>query len=753
LVQAPCERLEVEGEGDVNPEFASRKRVLLGCGAAALSVLTPLAAWAESAPVTADRHAAGAPQARAVQEIVVTAQRRAERLQDVPLSVTAVTADSLQHAGVTSTRDLELVTPGLRIEASGAYVQPVIRGITTTLTNIQEANIATYIDGVYQSQLLSAFYDLPDVTQVEVLKGPQGTLFGRNATGGAILIHTRDPDLNRPTGLLSAGYGRFGTTTLKGFVSMPIIEDKLAVSLTGYYNKSDGYERNLLRGGARKGAGVRDELIRGKVRFKPWDGADFVASAYYSHRRDFNALAFTNLNGNNAQAQWAAQNNQPIASAPWTFAFDVPSPIFSTKKGASLRGEIEAGPGTITTTTAFDYLHYYLDVDADNSPRPTGIDSVNSTAKAFSQEVVYATHQIGRFHGVAGLFYYDSDARMKPFDAIDYGSGFIFAEFWTGKVKAVAGFGELTYDLTDQLSITGGLRYSHERRQSNAGIQIGSLTPPPLPLLGAKSWNSVTPRVSVLYKMAHDTNLYFTYSQGFKSGTFNDPAMQKIPVNPEKVSAYEGGFKSTIAPNIRINGAAFYYDYTNLQVPTVSQQGVLLIQLLTNAATATIYGAELNGEWDVTDAFGLSFGATWLHARYDHFPNTTDNIPTGVGGNKTTLIDASGHKMMRSPTFSGNLTAHYRWDTTSLGNFELSGNLYYSSTINYDLISRVQQRPYATLNAALAWRTPVEGVEVRVWGRNLSNKAYFNSVGVTQNYDSVVYAPPRSYGVELNYSF
>ena len=148
-----------------------------------------------------------------IDEIVVTAQRREESAQDVPISITAITADGLADAGITSTRDLGLVTPGLRYDTHGAYVTPAIRGVTTTLSANNEANVATYIDGVYQPALLAAIFDLPDVRQVEVLKGPQGTLFGRNATGGAILLKTLAPDLTEVTGKFRAGFSSFDTST------------------------------------------------------------------------------------------------------------------------------------------------------------------------------------------------------------------------------------------------------------------------------------------------------------------------------------------------------------------------------------------------------------------------------------------------------------------------------------------------------------------------------------------------------------
>jgi iron complex outermembrane receptor protein len=325
----------------------------------------------------------------------------------------------------------------------------------------------------------------------------------------------------------------------------------------------------------------------------------------------------------------------------------------------------------------------------------------------------------------------------------------------TDKDRSWAVFSELTGDLTDRVALTGGLRYSWEQRTAYASFRATTdLTPPdPLPFLGTKTWSSTTPRVSLLFKATDDVNVYGTISKGFKSGTFNTTSLQAAPVNPEKITAFEAGVKAKIGPRLTLNAAAFRYNYDDLQVPTISQDpNGRLIQSLTNAATAKVYGAEVSGAWRASDAFNLTFGATYLHGRYDSFPSASDNVPTGVGGNTTVQINASGHTMVRSPTLSANLAGAYKWHTGS-SELELSGSLYYASRVYFDVINRVNQPAYELINTALAWRPTSSGLEVRLWGKNLGDKAVISATTITAAYDSIDYAPPRTFGVEASYKF
>ena len=712
---------------------------------AALALVPCTEAYAQSGEASATAGGAG--------EIVVTAQRREESLRDVPISVSAVSSEMLDQAGVDNSRELGMTVPGLRVEASGAFVQPTIRGITTVLTGPATAsNIATYVDGVYQTTMTGAIYALPDVRSVEVLKGPQGTLFGRNATGGAILINTRAPNLTDVEGMLSASYGRFDNVTLKAYFNGPVIEDRLAAGFTGFYEHRGPYKRNLLTG---KLSGDEDTiLVRGKLRFVPWEGADFTLTGLYSRRDDFASIKNTNYRGNNAAR--AVLPASQIASGPYEYSTNEDPYAKVNMWSVSLRGNIEVGPGTLTTTTAYIKSDGELLSDLDNSPRAL-VKVVNPFFnESFQQEFVYATDKIGRFSGLAGFFFYKNSGGFDPVNI----NNFLQSIYTRERTTAYAGFAEVNFDVTNRISLTGGIRYSNETQRARAQLVLGSpVEPDPIAPLGVpKTFDAWTPRVSVLFRATDRTNFYATYSQGFKSGLFNASGRQAIPVNPEEVKSYEVGVKSDELRNVSLTLAGFYYDYTNLQQTAIVQINGTPTQIVTNAAQSEIYGAEFNGTLRVTPEFTLIGGATYLHARYINYPGAVVLIPgpTGFGNIQAggpNGIDISGNTMIRSPEWSGNLTASYVAET-SIGQVKAAATVFASTKFFLEVGNRIVQPKYALVNATLGIAPKaLGGVEISLWGKNLTNRAVLYGQNLSANGDIVNYNLPRTYGVEVSYKF
>lgn len=729
-----------------------------------VGLFAPLTAFAVSISSGASAQEQGHDSAAIVDHdvIIVTAQRRSESLQDVPISITALTAETMQAAGIQDTRDLPLLTPGLRIDSIGTYVQPAIRGITTTLTSGPEPNVATYLDGVYRPNTFGAVYDLPDVQQIEVLKGPQGTLFGRNATGGAILITTRKPDLQEIKGNVTIGYSSFETYSADGFISVPIVTDRMALSLAAYYDDvSQGWKRDLATG-RKEGGMVETALIRGKLRFVPWEGADFTATGLYSWRNDASGYRNSMYQGNH---DLAGVPGVLVPDRPWEYSSDWNPEHRSRGADASLRGDIEVGPGTLTTTSAYSHTWANLLFDVDNVLSGSTFATTDTDYKSVTQELVYATDQLGPVRAVAGLFFFDSKSKTQPYFVRSNG----FQLWVTETGRSYAGFGEVTYDFDDRLSLTGGLRYSYERRTGAVKIAFGQppFVPPALDLLGKESWESVTPRVSLLFKANADTNLYATYSQGFKSGLFNTPGLQTQPVDPEKVDAYEIGVKSEPVAGLRVNFAGFHYNYRDMQVPTLELVGDVLNQRVLNAAAAKIWGAELNADWKVTPDFNLIAGLSFLDTKYSTFPNASVNVPVAqlpdFGGAQCTempvptsgicniIIDAGGNQMIRAPKWSGSISANYSREFEA-GKLTMSGTAYLSTEVFYEFANRVRQPGYAKLNASASWRFNND-VEIGIWGRNLTNEAVITSLLSTSTYDGVDYEQPREFGVTVKYQF
>ncbi len=325
----------------------------------------------------------------------------------------------------------------------------------------------------------------------------------------------------------------------------------------------------------------------------------------------------------------------------------------------------------------------------------------------------------------------------------------------------------MTYDITSQLALTGGLRYSWEEKQGSVATKFGQppLISPPLNLVGKEDWDALTPRLTLLYKVTDDTNIYATYSQGFKSGLFNTPFAQTTPIDPEEVDAYEIGMKSDVTPGLRVNAAGFYYDYKDLQVPVLESVGTVLTQRIFNAASAEIWGAEINVDWEVTQDFSMVVGGSYLHAEYSSFPVAQINVPVAelrpgnscaetpapTSGLCSVLTDVSGNQMIRTPEWSGSVTGNYHHDFAA-GTLTLSGTVFYSSEVFYEFGNRVRQPAYEKLNASAGWRFD-SGVQVRLWGRNLTNQAVLTSLVGTNSYDAVDYERPREFGGEVSYKF
>lgn len=742
---------------------------------AAIAALLPAAAFAQDAAPAGPATTAAAKPSPGEQsdgdqpvnlgDIVVTANRRAERLQNVPIAITSLTPTDLVKASITDSAELVHVTPGLRMDGTGIFSSPTIRGVSTNQASAaSDPNVATYIDGVYQQFTVGAIFALADVSQIQVLKGPQGTLFGRNATGGAILISTRDPNLSEAEGSIDLSYGRFNEVIAKAFVSGPIVKDVLGASLSGYVNRYDGFYHNVANG--QTTGGLQDYLLRGKIRFQPADGIDLVATGIYSNRRDEDVNKPYSMNGSNPNL---GIPGSVVGDRPFTYASDF-DPLLTTKTlSGSLRGTFEIGPGTLSSTTAYTKVKAPLTYDFDQTNLALSQGFENPLSKTFTQELVYSTDRIGGVQGTFGGFYYNSKASFDVFVNDD-----AFVIISDDRAKAYALFGEVNYEITDRLKLVAGLRYSSEKRSVEAsgfsfGTQIAALA------RQQKTFHSVTPRASIIYKITPNNNVYFTYSKGFKSGLFNSNAFQVEPIQPEKLTSYEAGTKNSFGA-FSINLSGFYYDYQDLQVSNLVRNGNSFIAIVNNAASSRIYGGELEAAYRPSRDLSLSAGVSYLHARYKKFPSAsvivpvgtfTDSglpaigpgacnfaniTPSGLGG-QSVSCDASGNRLIRAPEWSGNVTASYSVHAGD-GLINLSASTYFTTKIYYDAINRVKQPAYAMANARIGWQ-PFEGdeFEVALWGKNLTNRHVIASEFESELGDLTGTEMPRTYGVQLRYSF
>jgi iron complex outermembrane receptor protein len=765
----------------------------------AAALLAPAAVHAQ-----AQDSAPAAEEATTGDDIVVTAQRRSERSRDVPISVTTLGEEQLAVANVVQLSDTAKLTPGLRFDSQGPATQPTIRGVGTAVTTSGGGpNVGIYVDGFFQANTYVADFQLTKVQNIQVLKGPQGTLFGRNTTGGAILVTTADPSTTT-SAEFKASYGRFNTASLQGYVTTGI-GDRVAIDLEGVYRRGDGFQTNVLDGNHKIGryknwsvrAGLKIDLtddVSVLLRYAHSDSNDPTSQLVNAYVDSSGEAGFFDKISPAAQAIYGKSSS---AGQPLIY-FYAPSGTYATDPGkltindpVSFRTKSDTVQGTIKADLGFANLTSYTQYRHDNSPYFGDLDAtalqffnifVGPEDKTYSQEFLLTSKPGGRLQWTAGLNYF----QVK--DTWDIGASFGGSPYLpfggsSTTTKSYAAFADATYEVTDRLFLTAGARYSHDlvtdayfktnftttqyegadgNPVSTAGIPPGSS----IPVDDLKN-NSLTPRVVVRFKPSEESSIYGSFTRGYKAGILNVGGQSAVPVAPEKINAFEIGYKFDNR-TFAIDLASFYYDYKNLQVSSY-QNGAAQIR---NAASSEIYGLEGQFRYRASEAFNVYGGVAWTHARYKSFPNAPyysycdpatapgtalGCIPIALGGFGAgalaqTTTDAGGLHMQRSPEFTGNLGASYGLDVAR-GRLTLSGNLYYSSSFYFDPSEQFRQDGYALLALRAEWKDASERFSVALFGDNVTNKRYrtqvlFNTVGIGS-----VWSPPATYGVALGVKF
>ncbi len=721
---------------------------MAGLVCAASGVINPVYAQGSQPVATAD--------SSVLETVVVTAQRRQERLVDVPISITALSGEDLLRSGVTSTPDLERVTPGLQLTFNGGYLQPAIRGVSSQGSNAGDSsNVAFYLDGVYVASQIGQLMDLPDVEQVQVLKGPQGTLYGQNATGGAIIISTVRPSLEESTGKLSLSYGNYNAVDVNGYISGPI-SDKFAGSLALAKQDRDGFRDDIVYGGEDKG--LRSELARGKLLFQATDDIDLLLTAYTSERKD--SAPYAGRAWNRESFDYLVYPTAPYPDVDEIATSFTPDTDLESK-GVSLQADFLLSFGKLQSTTAWSQNEAHLLVDVDYGPAHYADVTVNQDQDTFVQELNFTSEQVGNWLFSGGLFYLQSRDEFKPnifriqsppILAPAPSAPTIFSSYsWGGVDKEIyAAYLEATYDFTEDLQLTVGGRYSDEEQKSKTNPNTfipdsGTVESPYSP----ETFSKFTPRVSLRYALSDASNVYATYSEGFKSGILSG---QNPPVDPEQLDAYEIGYKGDLTERISASAALYYYDYTDLQVAQYEAPNYVY----QNAASAEIKGAEFNATWQATDGLRLAAGVSLMDAQYKDFPEAGSYIWNPVNfatPNESVNIDASGVDMVRAPDVTGFINANYTLDT-SIGQFGAFASLYYNDGYNLEFSEHVTQDSYTMLDGELSFSPAAASyLRVSLWGRNLTDEDVLASLLQTNFANGVAYSAPRTFGARLDLEF
>jgi len=715
-------------------------------------------------------------------EIVVTAQKRNEKIQEVPISITVVTAGDLDRAGVTNNLDLTQMVPGVKIDRVAGFTNPSIRGVSTFI-NLPGAdpNIATYIDGIYQSNPAAGTFDLPDVQRIEVDKGPQGTLFGRNATGGAIQVFTLDPS-DKLTGHLGFTYASFNDKTVKAYVAGPIIGDKVFGSISGFEEKADSYYRNI--GPYMQLNGISSHIIRAKLLVKVTDDLTLSFIGFGGQHSNANGQLGNPLDGiSRAQTIPGAI----VPTTPYDVAGNVAPEQRTILNGGSGKAEYDSGIGIVTLTTSYNYTNAHLVLPTFAAYVPAGGQYYhqNSPNQTYQTELDLVSPKYGPFSYVTGVAYYNDSQTFDPLN-VTFNGPTVVSIYSKQTSHAYSAFGEATYQFTDDLSAILGARYNHETRGVYGNLYFGGFFTPTPPngwvQDGAKTFVGVTPRFSLRDKISANTNVYFTYSQGFKSGLFNASAVPVTPstkapelVEPEKLDSYEIGIKSAPASWYSFSAATFLYKYKNQQEASGRLVNGVPLAFDQNAGKSTLYGADLEGKVKPVPELTLSLGIALLHSRIDEFRNATINYPAlrdptnpnsprdngttstvcdGVTVNPNGIkCDVTGNQLPRSPKWTANFSGTYAKEF-AIGNASLTANIFHTARAYYDYGNLYSQGQYTDVGVQASFQpAAIPHLTLTAFGKNLTNNTVI--LGLFPQVTAVIasWAPPRTFGGTVSYDF
>lgn len=722
--------------------------------------------------------------ASGVSDIIVTAQRRAENLQDVPIAVTALGSQALSGAGADSIRDLQSVTPGLTGYQVGPSFLPFIRGVGSSLSQAGfDSSVAIYVDGIYQADKGGNLFELANLERVEILKGPQGTLFGRNATGGAINIITKDPGKDA-TMSAEAGYGRFDEKRVRFYGSAPIT-DSLSVNLGVARRWDHGYVRDV-NSGARL-ARVDKSSISAKLLWEPTD----ALSARLSYLHTFDS-------DNTPGANRPRVGTVPISSvAPYNIP--IPSglsevqlsfiPVYKNKHDAiTLDTRYELGQIKLTSLTGYRKGTGAAIADGDSSAANISYNGAGYKSRQFSQEFQISGDITDNLDAIGGLYYiYDkqgygpgpdvpylviTSGLPYPFTAADLVStGRSVTGFTTQTTtRAKAIFAQATYHLTDSDRLTAGLRYSTERKSlsgeqiritgvnSASGAQLVETTTLDIAALGkAARFSRITWRLAYDHRFTQDIMAYVSYNRGFKSGSFNPSTPTRPVVEPEVLDAFEVGAKSKLFDGLlRLNAAAYYYDYKNIQV-AITAFGTSGTAITENAAAARIYGFDVDFEAVPVPSLTIRGGLAVINSRYKSYPEASVAVPNvntlGVltGGNTNRSVDYGGRDVLFAPPVSANLGFDYDW-SVGQGRILFSGNVFYTDGYNVAPGGpQVRINAYETVNASATWFAPGDRYYVKLWGQNLTNDRHIVYLAAGNASTQTTYAKPVTYGMSVGF--
>lgn len=743
--------------------------------------------------------------------IVVTANKRSENMQDVPIAITAIQGEAADKLGLVDPQSLTEFVPGLQMNRQNNGITPYLRGVgNNQATAGNEPAVAMYVDDVYMVSNSSALTSYNSISRIEVLKGPQGTLFGRNATGGVIQVFTKNPSHDASVDM-TLGYANYDT--LSGSIyATGGLSDTLSMNFAAYGEQQfDGWGKNLTTGNdayKSKNYGGRVKLL-----WEPGAATSVLLNADY----DFFSTQQSLINN----ASLGTLGSAGISTAPPPGRYDTfnnMDPVSDTKQyGASLKISHDFEPVRLVSISSYRRVKSNQDFAQDGNSVATLNMFLEYDVRTYTQEVQLLSPQGAAISWVLGAYYLNDSSATDPqyFYGAQTGGGTNRRhQFAEQKTDSFAVFGQATAEIFQNTNLTLGARYTIDKRSLTGGrfnFVGGVLSPTTFATNSGTSdkWTEPTWRITLDHKFSDDIMAYVSYNRGFKSGGYNTtgapdfvnknpaPYLLPDPVKPETIDAIAAGFKTQFFDDrVQLNVEGFYYKYRNLQLTQINQlpSGVSA-SILTNAAAATIKGVDIDFLTKPFNNFTLRANMQFMDGKFDDYPNGTFQIygyssrnglpaaggncgltPTGVGANcinagaippnydpVTKTWNLRGNKTPNTPPFSVTVTANYNIPS-SIGDFDISAN--WSHTGNYyaeadngagqvfpSSPDNVRQSIYDTINGSISWRSTDEKWDVRIWGKNLTKAEYYTYATAGGTLTKNLPAPPRTYGITLSSHF
>lgn len=786
---------------------------------AALLTLALLSSVALALPVAAHAEdaAEGAEVSSARDTIIVTARRRAEDVQSVPASLSVVAADTLEKTYTVNTNQLSQLVPTLNYSSPNPRNTAfTIRGLGSSVVAISQANdglepgVGFYVDQVYHARPATAAFDLTDLEQVEVLRGPQGTVFGKNTTAGAINITTKEPSFTfGAEGEVSLG--QQGFVQAKAAVTGPIAGDVLAFRLSGALTRRDGVIRNVLTGKWLND--VHNDTLRGQLLFTP--SADFslrligdwtsfrntcctqvyvrVAPTLKPVAQQYAALAAGAIPGGYA----------PPSLNPFDRLTDIDADlgVDTNEGGVSAIADWKLGSATITSVSAWRFWNWDAANDRDYTGLPIQLTQhIPSRQDQFSQELRVASNTSAPVEYVAGLYYFHQKIVGHPISI--YGP---LATYWLLSASATrtsallngyqssgttdfrtdsyAIFGEVTWHITPRLALTGGIRYTYENKDGSYDLRTfggqatttgSALFNDQQSILRAQSYTghigdgSASGRANLSWQVSDTIMAYASYARGQKSGGINmsglpvypagvaghasgDPILSTVVVRPEQNTTWEGGFKASFLDRaITFNIDAYYTRVRDFQANVVDNAAVIALRsYLANIPLVTVKGVEFDASARIGSHFVLRAAGSYADGRYASYP--AGPCPIELTGSSTAQCDLTGKGLPGLPKWSGSIGGEYTIPVRATEVFIRADAFARTSVFGDATDSAYTVIPgYALVNASIGFRA--KNWEVAVFVRNLFNRDYLQNVTVQAGNSGLIVgtsSDPRMFGATL----